>query len=221
MASMKLRLLDAGCGREIKHRLWSNAYIVGIDVDEDALALNRDVDEKIVGDVQSYPLPERSFDAITCFDVLEHLPHPERALANMARALKPGGELHVGIPNLDSPKAILTKVTPLRFHVWFYRRVVGDPLAGTPGHGPYRTYLRRSLRPGALEGLASGLGLELESLELFEGAFFAEFWRRNRGSWAVIRALWRLLRLGDPSLTECRVVMRKPRRTDAVRDPVS
>jgi SAM-dependent methyltransferase len=204
------RVLDAGCGRHIQHRLWPDAYVVGIDVDEDALALNDEVDEKIVGDVQTYPLPPAAYDAITCFDVLEHLPRPEQALANLAQALRSGGTLHIGIPNVDSPKAIVTKVTPHWFHVWFYRRIVGDPLAGSPGHGPYRTYLRRSLRPSALGKAARSVGLELESVDLLEAPFFAAFWRRHRRTWAVIRAVWRVLRLGDPALSECVVVMRKP-----------
>jgi 2-polyprenyl-3-methyl-5-hydroxy-6-metoxy-1,4-benzoquinol methylase len=204
------RVLDAGCGRQIKHRLWPDAYVVGIDVDEDALALNHEVDEKIVGDVQTYLLPPASYDAITCFDVLEHLPHPEQALANLARALRPGGTLHIGIPNLDSPKAIATKVTPHWFHVWFYRRIVGDRLAGMPGHGPYKTYLRRSLRPAKLGKAARSVGLELESVELLEAPFFTAFWRRRRRTWAVIRAVWHVLGLGDPALSECVAVMRKP-----------
>jgi SAM-dependent methyltransferase len=209
VTSSRLRVLDAGCGREIKGPLFPGAYVVGIDVDEAALARNHEVDEKIVGDIQSYPFADDFFDAITCFDVLEHLREPERALANLARALKPGGEIHVGIPNVSSPKGIATKLTPHRFHIWFYRHVVGDRTAGARGFGPYKTYLRWSLRPTALDRLARRAGLKLVSVEHSEGSFFAAFWTRHRVSWALVRAIWRVAGLGNPRWTDCTVVMRK------------
>jgi ArsR family transcriptional regulator len=45
------------------------------------------------GDLEALPIPDTSLDAITCVLVLHHLPAPERALAEAARVLKPGGRL--------------------------------------------------------------------------------------------------------------------------------
>ena len=39
------------------------------------------------------PFPKDSFDVVTCLEALEFLPDPERALAEMARVLRPGGTL--------------------------------------------------------------------------------------------------------------------------------
>lgn len=41
------------------------------------------------------------YDTVFCFEVLEHLPHPQRAVAEMARVLKPGGVLLVSVPHLS------------------------------------------------------------------------------------------------------------------------
>jgi demethylmenaquinone methyltransferase/2-methoxy-6-polyprenyl-1,4-benzoquinol methylase len=42
-------------------------------------------------DVMSLPYKDQSFDVVMAAHVLEHLPDPQRALAEMVRVLKPGG----------------------------------------------------------------------------------------------------------------------------------
>jgi demethylmenaquinone methyltransferase/2-methoxy-6-polyprenyl-1,4-benzoquinol methylase len=42
-------------------------------------------------DVMSLPYDDQSFDVVMAAHVLEHLPDPQRALAEMVRVLKPGG----------------------------------------------------------------------------------------------------------------------------------
>jgi demethylmenaquinone methyltransferase/2-methoxy-6-polyprenyl-1,4-benzoquinol methylase len=42
-------------------------------------------------DVMSLPYEDQSFDVVMAAHVLEHLPDPQRALAEMVRVLKPGG----------------------------------------------------------------------------------------------------------------------------------
>ena len=46
------------------------------------------------------PFPDRSFDLVVSFSLLEHLPEPvlDRTLAEAARVLRPGGHLLVGCP---------------------------------------------------------------------------------------------------------------------------
>lgn len=51
-----------------------------------------------VSDIVSIPVPDASFDAILCTEVLEHVPEPIRALQEMARILKPGGRLFMSAP---------------------------------------------------------------------------------------------------------------------------
>jgi SAM-dependent methyltransferase len=51
-----------------------------------------------VSDVTAIPVPDSSFDAILCTEVLEHVPEPIAAVAEMARILKPGGTMLLTAP---------------------------------------------------------------------------------------------------------------------------
>jgi ubiquinone/menaquinone biosynthesis C-methylase UbiE len=54
------------------------------------------------GSLTALPFPDGSFDRALCLDVLEHLAYEDqpRALAELFRVLRPGGELLVSVPNL-------------------------------------------------------------------------------------------------------------------------
>ena len=153
-------VLDAGCGYTLPLDFGGSVRLVGLDASPEALAKNLNIDAGIVGDVETYPLEPGTFDAVLCWQVLEHLRHPRAALANMARALRPGGLLIVGIPNVWSLKGLLTRFTPHVFHVWVYRRVLGKPDAGKPGFAPFPTYLRRDIAPRRLAAMAREHDLE-------------------------------------------------------------
>ena len=48
------------------------------------------------------PLAANSFDAITLWDVLEHMADPIAVLKKAARLLRPGGILALNVPNIES-----------------------------------------------------------------------------------------------------------------------
>ena len=50
------------------------------------------------GDVHFWPLAARSIDTFTAFDVLEHIPDDQAAMANLFNTLKPGGRLILSVP---------------------------------------------------------------------------------------------------------------------------
>src|SRR5687768_16793915 len=79
------RVLDVGCGSAPAVAIPADVHLIGIDVDERAVTENESLNERIVGDVQRYPLPPDSMDAVLCWNVLEHLAEPERAIENIAR----------------------------------------------------------------------------------------------------------------------------------------
>jgi len=216
LASEQRRALDAGCGRERPYGQFEpGSYVVGIDISEAELALNDGLDERIVGDIQTYPLPPESFDEIVCWDVLEHLPRPRDALLNLCRALKPGGTMTLGVPNVASPKGLLTKFTPHRFHIWVYRRILGFEAAGSPGYGPYKTYLRWTLTPGRLRRFAEEQGLLVEELTVYDSELFEQLPREHPvvgALWTVSSALWRLVTFGGDPAPQVKVVLRKPPR---------
>lgn len=99
-----LHVLDAGCGFQLPIPL-DAATVTGIDISPAALARNEHAHEKILGDITTYPLPRSEYDAVVCWDVIEHLRDPRAALRNLAPTLKPGGLLIVGLPELFSAKA--------------------------------------------------------------------------------------------------------------------
>lgn len=49
-------------------------------------------------DIQNLTLPENSFDLILCNHVLEHVPDDLKALQEMQKVLKPGGQVLITIP---------------------------------------------------------------------------------------------------------------------------
>ncbi len=99
-------ILDLGCNSgsflaTFKGQPWD---LYGIEFSRDAAksAKARTGAEIFVGDVLDAPFPPASFDAITAFDVLEHLYQPRQTMAQVAAWLKPGGLFVLQVPNIDS-----------------------------------------------------------------------------------------------------------------------
>jgi len=208
----KVRLLEAGCGSTSYLDFRNKAYVVGLDISERQLERNGSLDERIVGDVESYPLPFHEFDLIVCWNVLEHVPHPERAVRNFADAVRDDGIVIIAIPNVRSIKGLVTKGTPYGFHLWVHRSLLGRKDAGTDGRGPFPTYLRAAIAPRALLRAAAEAGLAPVYVSLYEG----NQQKRLRARFRVVGLLWRVLAalvrsvsLGSisPDQTDCLLVL--------------
>ena len=203
------RVLDAGCGYSIHLELPDHVELTGLDISPQVLEKHEGLDAKIVGDVETYPLPGATYDVVLCWNVLEHLPHPRVAVANLAQTLKPGGLLIVGVPNMWSLKGLVTKLTPHRFHVWVYRRILGHDEAGTPEFGPYPTYLRRDISPTRLAELARTTRLDVVYARSY--AVPLGLPRALGAAWSVATRLGHVLTFGawDSAATEHVAVFRK------------
>lgn len=60
----------------------------------------------IVGDVEALPVREASVDTVLSLEVLEYVPRPHEALAEMYRVLRPAGHLLISVPfvhRMDGP----------------------------------------------------------------------------------------------------------------------
>ncbi len=58
--------------------------------------------QPVVGDALELPFAAQSFDAVVCFEVIEHLPDVAAALKEMLRVLRRPGYLVIGVPNHGS-----------------------------------------------------------------------------------------------------------------------
>jgi len=207
------RVLDAGCGSACVLSFDSRTSVVGLDASPTELGLNERLDERILGNLETHYLEAETYDAVVCWNVLEHLSRPEAAMANVAGSLRRGGLLIIALPLALSAKALLAKFTPLRFHIWCYRRLLGSPTAGTPGYGPYRTYMRTSIAPNWLERSAAHLGLRLVHRSVYE--IRIDDWLPHSPIllrlWLLITAVLKRLTIGryDPRLSDALLIFAK------------
>jgi SAM-dependent methyltransferase len=140
-----LTVVEAGCG---KHWAIGDVgrpmHLLGVDLDEEALNLRihhqGDLDEAVHGDLMEVDLPPAAHDLVFSAFVLEHLPDPDGALRRFVEWLRPGGLAVVVIPDRDTSKGWVTRVTPFWAHVMYYRWVKGRKTAGKPGYEPYPTH---------------------------------------------------------------------------------
>lgn len=98
------RILDVGCGpgfsvAELADLVGPTGSVVGVDTSEQMLAAaERRCSQSTnvqfhQADVISLPLPDASVDAAICVQVLEYVPDPTAALAELARVVRPGGRV--------------------------------------------------------------------------------------------------------------------------------
>ena len=151
----ELTILEAGCGSGGRVKCRPDARLVGIDISQKQLDRNTSLHEKILGDLETYDISPATYDLIMCWDVLEHLPHPQQAMQNFFKGVKDGGLVMLAAPNVMTLRGFITKYSPHWFHIFFYRYVYHQPNAGTEDQPPFPTYHRFSIAPKAIEQLAA------------------------------------------------------------------
>lgn len=94
------RLLHAGCGSKVNKLPFKYGAFKEVRLDA-----NPQVQPDILASIVAMPMVEsESYEAAFCSHTLEHLYCHEvaMALAEFLRVLKPGGELHLQVPDLQS-----------------------------------------------------------------------------------------------------------------------
>ena len=148
------RVLDIGCGPGIVlgAALARGARPTGADVAAGMLDVVRrrhpGVD-LVEADVAALPLADGSFDAVVGGFVLNHLPAPERAAAEIARVLAPGGRVALSVWDVPERTRWLGVVTEA-----LADEGVRAPAALADGPPSYRF-----ADPGEMTALLEGAGL--------------------------------------------------------------
>lgn len=108
------KLLDVGCALGIflylaKEQGWE---VHGVDISRYAASYAREVlgFEVFAGNLEEAQFPEKSFDVITLWDVLEHFPNPSRQLQEIRRLLKDDGVIFMNTPNEEGLLRLLAHI---------------------------------------------------------------------------------------------------------------
>ena len=109
MLRSPVRFLDAGCGdgkwtADIQTHLQATIDVTGIDFSQRAIAFARLISPEIKFDVQSITalqFDDKTFDLVTCIEVIEHLPDAQQlpALRELRRVLVSDGLLILTVPS--------------------------------------------------------------------------------------------------------------------------
>jgi len=92
-----VRVLDAGAGEgDYKHHFAAQRY-VGLDLGIGDRSWNYSGLD-VLGDLETLPFPNRTFDAAINIVTLEHVLHPERVICELSRVLGPGGRFLLVAP---------------------------------------------------------------------------------------------------------------------------
>ena len=154
------RIADVGCGGGLLSEAMARrgAEVTGIDMSAEVLDVAR------LHLLESGPLPltylhisaeglaqssPGSFDAVTCMELLEHVPDPASLIAACAQLVKPGGSVIVSTLN-RTPRAFLTAIVGAEYLTTLVPR-------GTHHYG-------KLIRPSELDAWARHAGLDLEAL---------------------------------------------------------
>jgi SAM-dependent methyltransferase len=153
---------------------------VGLDVSHAAAleARERTGADMVVADAHWLPFAADAFDAVTLWDVVEHLPDPHQAVAEVCRVLRPGGRLVLSTGDVGS---LVARLSGARWHLYTI-----------PEHLFF--FSRRSLRI-----LLERHGLRVESIRARAGRYpIGYLWERIRktilkraaprppGSWSAL-----------------------------------
>lgn len=100
--------LDVGCGHGYISEYLQKRGVMCIGLDVDIKTLQANIRSLFINaDAQCLPFESNVLDMILAFELLEHLPSPEKALAEFHRVLRLGGILILTTP---TPRALSTKI---------------------------------------------------------------------------------------------------------------
>lgn len=127
-ASEKLRgltVLDYGCGTGYGSAILAKTAkaVLGIDISQEAISYAKMHYKGLqfhVMDAMKTPIKNASFDAVVCFEMIEHVQNAEKALLEIWRILAPGGILIISCPNITKNFLIKRQQKSWKWHLGFF-----------------------------------------------------------------------------------------------------
>lgn len=166
----EINVLEAG-GGSLSHITFSvKQHITVVDISPEQLQRNNVAEHKILGDLHTVDLGVSKYDAVVCYDVIEHLENPKLVVQKLFQATRPGGVVVLAAPNPLSLSARITKYTPLWFHVFVLRSIFGNKNAGKPGFPPFKTVHHVDIEPDRLKSLAADYEMEILYFRCYESS---------------------------------------------------
>ena len=120
--SKNLRVLDIGCGSGYGSQILRNAHsYLGVDISDEAVEACR---QKFnapnvsfrVADASNLDFGDQEFDLITCFEVLEHVEHPEDIVRQVKRVLSSTGIFVSSTPDKETYNSVLSEPNSYHLH---------------------------------------------------------------------------------------------------------
>ncbi|GGZ89409.1 class I SAM-dependent methyltransferase [Algibacter mikhailovii] len=127
--SEEKRLLDIGCGTGdfLKYAQENGWSVSGIEPNSEARKIaNKKTNKAVLNANELLSFEKNSFDIITLWHVLEHLPDLEDQISHFNTLLKPNGKLVIAVPNYKSYDAKHYKAYWAAYdvprHLWHFNR---------------------------------------------------------------------------------------------------
>jgi 2-polyprenyl-6-hydroxyphenyl methylase/3-demethylubiquinone-9 3-methyltransferase len=153
------KVIDIGCGGGILSESMARrgANIIGIDMGETPLSVAQlhalesqvDIEYRQISAESMAAEAAGQFDAVTCMEMLEHVPDPASVIAACATLVKPGGDVFFSTINRN-PKAFMLAIIGAEY-------VMNMLPKGTHEYAKF-------IKPSELEKWARSVGLELRNI---------------------------------------------------------
>ncbi len=168
----KKTFLDFGCGKGIITqrilRIRPGYALFGADISQHALAyakrrIKQGTFRRVAAD-QHIPYKDNFFDVVLASDVLEHIYDTKTALSELARVLKPGGELIITVPYNGKLKMVIAVLIGFEFYF--------DPMSPHIRH----------FSPKTLTSSVTENGLSVTKI-----GYYGRFYPLSRGMFCIAR----------------------------------